>query len=218
MGIKSGMTAKIAEKVKKDYPYSKNDLYAVFIEKNLRFVKFNGFVSMITQHSWMFQSSYLRLRDMILNNCLCNLVHLGAHAFDEIGGEVVQTCSFVINKRYCPMFTGNYVRVVGGENECDKKKLFFSTQNHFTADTEQFKQIEKHIISYWLGESYYKLFKLKTVGDYGVTFQGIITGKTEEYLRMWFEPLFKKVHFHEEQPSILKTINAYFPYNKGGYI
>ena len=216
MGIKSGMTIKISEKVKKDYPKSKSDLYAVFIEKNIRSAKANGFISMITQHSWMFQSSYSKLRDIVLMNCPVSLIHLGARAFDEIGGEVVQTCSFIIKKHCIPSYNGRYIRLIGGESERDKEQLFYNKQNYFSASVKQFERIDDHVLSYWLGDNYYNLFSLKRVGDYGMTFQGIITGQTEKYLRLWFEPSLERIVFGENQSRVLCDIDAYYPYNKGG--
>jgi hypothetical protein len=74
---------------------SKSDLFATFIESCLYRTKNTGITAMITQHAWMFLSSYEKLREKLLHKKLINLVHLGSHAFDEINGEVVQTSSFV---------------------------------------------------------------------------------------------------------------------------
>ena len=81
--------------VKENYPNSKIDLYSVFIEKCHRMTKNNGYQSMITMHSWMFLTSFEKLRENFSEIYLVNMVHLGARAFEEIGGEVVQTTSFV---------------------------------------------------------------------------------------------------------------------------
>jgi len=99
MGAK-GMNKELSDFVKKRYPDSKSDLFAVFMERSLEFTKPKGFMSMINQHSWMFLSSYEKLRKKIISNHhIDTLVHLGARAFEEIGGEVVQSVAFVIQKR-----------------------------------------------------------------------------------------------------------------------
>ena len=85
--------------LKTHYPDSKSDLFAVFIERGLEFTKEKGFLAMITMQSWMFLSSYEKLRIKLLkNHKIDTLVHLGTRAFEEIGGEVVQTVAFVIQK------------------------------------------------------------------------------------------------------------------------
>ena len=89
------ISVKLSEYVKKNYPDSKTDLFAVFIEKGKLLTKHNGYQSMITQHAWMFLSSYERLRKKIYKIRIENMIHLGSHAFDELPGEVVQTTSFV---------------------------------------------------------------------------------------------------------------------------
>lgn len=94
-----GMNKELSDFVKDRYPDSKSDLFAVFMERTLELTKEHGFMSMINQHSWMFLSSYEKLREkMIKNHHIDTMVHLGARAFEEIGGEVVQSVAFVLEK------------------------------------------------------------------------------------------------------------------------
>jgi len=98
MGSK-GMNKELSDFVKKNYKDSKSDLFAVFMERTLELTKPHGFMSMINQHSWMFLSSYEKLRIKIIENQrIDTMVHLGARAFEEIGGEVVQSVAFVLEK------------------------------------------------------------------------------------------------------------------------
>lgn len=91
----SGMGLKLSEFVKKNYKDSKADLFAVFMEKCLDFNKRNMWTAMITMHSWMFLSSFETLRKKVIETTdIDTLVHLGARAFEEIGGEVVQTVAW----------------------------------------------------------------------------------------------------------------------------
>ena len=94
----SGMNAKLSDYVKKNYPDSKSDLFAVFIERCLQIAKKDAYTAMITQHAFMFLSSYEKLRGKLLHTNFINMAHLGARAFEEIGGEVVQTTSFIMRK------------------------------------------------------------------------------------------------------------------------
>ena len=105
----------------KCYPDSKTDMFAMFMETD--FVRKNGFLSMINMHSWMFLSSYEKLRKKIIQQkCIVNMIHLGAHAFETIGGEVVQTTSFVIRNCFIPS-NGVYFRLV---DEKDKEAAFLA--------------------------------------------------------------------------------------------
>ena len=98
MGSK-GMNKELGDFVKKHYPDSKSDLFAVFMERTLEMTKPHGFMAMINQHSWMFLSSYEKLRKKLIeHHCIDTLVHLGPRAFEEIGGEVVQSVAFVLEK------------------------------------------------------------------------------------------------------------------------
>ena len=102
----AGMGAKLLEFVKKEYPDSKSDLFAVFIERCGMLTKRGGYQSMITQHAWMFLSGYERLRVKALASDIVNMAHLGPRAFEDIAGEVVQTASFVFRRTNIPTYAG----------------------------------------------------------------------------------------------------------------
>lgn len=98
---------KVNDYVKKSYSNEKADMYAVFIKKCNEMIKPYCFQAMITQHGWMFLSTFEKMRMSLLENDIVNMAHLGARAFEEIGGEVVQTTSFVIRKsNYCEFMYG----------------------------------------------------------------------------------------------------------------
>lgn len=100
MAVSNGDAA-LNKYIKDNYPDSKGDLFAAFIERCGRFARQNGYQAMITQHAWMFLSSFEKLRTKLLQSAdIVNMAHLGARAFDEIGGEVVQTTSFVLRRTY----------------------------------------------------------------------------------------------------------------------
>ena len=94
------MSVKMTQYVQKNYSIEKYDLYAVFIKRCRMFTKENGYLSMITQQAWLFLSSFERFREDLKNNIIINLIQLGAHAFEEIGGEVVQTVCFTLKNIY----------------------------------------------------------------------------------------------------------------------
>lgn len=124
MGSK-GMNADLKEFAKKQFPNSKSDLFAIFIERNLDLTKESGVVAMITMQSWMFLSSYESLRTRILNqHTILSMAHLGARAFDSIGGEVVSTTAFVLGNFHLSSYQGAYLRLVDGNSEAEKAAMF----------------------------------------------------------------------------------------------
>lgn len=116
----SGMNAKLSEYVKANYKDSKNDLFAVFIEKCGHMLKAGGLQGMITQHAWMFLSSFEKLRVKMQQKMIVNMAHLGARAFEEIGGEMVQTTSFVMCNSQVDGYRGSYVRLVSQNSQNQK--------------------------------------------------------------------------------------------------
>ncbi|MCF5096845.1 BREX-1 system adenine-specific DNA-methyltransferase PglX, partial [Pseudomonas gessardii] len=108
-----GMNARLGAWARENYPRSKSDLFAMFIERNLDLVMPAGTVAMITMQSWMFLSSFESLRARILGqHTILSMAHMGARAFDSIGGEVVSTTAFVLENQHKPEYKGAYVRLV----------------------------------------------------------------------------------------------------------
>ncbi len=136
----SGMSPKLSEFVKKYYPDSKSDLFAVFIEKCGAITKKNGFQAMITQHAWMFLSSFEKLRVKLQKMNFVSMAHLGARAFEEIGGEVVQTTSFVIFKNSVTDYKGIYCRLIEPTSQKGKEDLFLSGGSRFISKQNDFKK------------------------------------------------------------------------------
>lgn len=117
-----GMNARLSAWAKDNYPDSKSDLFAMFIERNLNLVVKKGSVGMITMQSWMFLSSFEKLRMSILDkHTILSMAHLGARAFDSIGGEVVSTTAFVLENAHHPNYKGAYIRLVDGNSEAEKQ-------------------------------------------------------------------------------------------------
>ena len=136
MGV-SGMGAKLSKYVKDNYPDSKSDLFAVFIEKCGGMVKKNGYYAMITQHSWMFLAVYENLRRNVLYDDIVNMLHLGTRAFEEIGGEVVQTTAYVCMHRNFGEYLGKYYRLVDELSQKRKRNCFFKAKKYLFNAKEQ---------------------------------------------------------------------------------
>lgn len=214
----SGMSAKLSDYVKKNYPDSKSDLFAVFIEVCGKMLKANGLQGMITQHAWMFLSSFEKLRKKILDKDIINMVHLGARAFEEIGGEVVQTTSFAIRKSYVTDYNGVYCRLIEPTTQQGKEDMFLVGENRYSVDQSNFSKIPGSPVAYWVSENLIENFSngidLKTKGD---TRQGMATSDNKRFLRLWYEVAYPRIGFNYSNASeAQKSYKKWFPYNKGG--
>ena len=184
----SGMSAKLTDFVKKNYPDSKADLFAVFIEKCGQMAKRNGYQAMITQHSWMFLSSFEKLRTKLLSVDIVNMAHLGARAFEEIGGEVVQTTSFVFRKSHITDYKGEYCRLIEPTSQQGKEDMFLSCENRYTADQSNFLKIPGSAVAYWVSEAMLSIFaECDRMGAFAEGRKGLVTGNDDLYLKLWHE-------------------------------
>ena len=212
-----GMSAKLSNYIRKNYSDAKSDLFAVFIEKCQSITSKNGYQAMITQHSWMFLSSFEKLRVKILETDIVNMVHLGARAFEEIGGEVVQTTSFVIHKNHIVDYKGKYCRLIEPTTQQGKEKLFLEKEKRYEAEQSDFSKIPGRPVAYWVSQNIFSLFTQKCVRDYAEPRHGMSTGNNDLCLKLWFEIDNKNVCW---DASNLKEFDdsgrKYAPYKKGG--
>ena len=214
----SGMNARLSDYVKKVYPDSKSDFFAVFIERCAQMDKRGGYQAMITQHAWMFLSSFEKLRAKLQLIDTVNMAHLGARGFDEIGGEVVQTTSFVMRSSHTKGYKGTYCRLIDGDSEKAKVQMFVSGENRYVAEQDNFSKIPGEPIVYWIGNHVRECYKYPPISSIAKPCKGIDTGSNDRFLRLWYEIEVHKLSLPSSIP--LKT-NVYatkkwFPYNKGG--
>lgn len=214
----SGLSVKMSDYVNRNYPDSKSDLFAVFIEKCGELLKLTGYQAMITQHAWMFLSSYEKLRGKLIHRDTINMAHLGARAFEEIGGEVVQTTAFVLSKRNTTNFEATYVRLVDYNSQQAKEEAFLSGSNRHTAKKESFQKIPSFPVAYWVSEAMLKAFERgNSIESYSTPRQGMGTGDNNRFLRIWWEVEQYKMGYGLRTLEEADTSNLkWFPYNKGG--
>lgn len=213
MGM-SGMNSKLSKYVKDNFETSKADLFACFIEKCKQMLSINGYQAMITQHGWMFLGGYEKLRKSILEETtIINLLHLGARAFDEIAGEVVQTCAYVLRRDVGKNNKSSYVRLLDPVGEKEKETAYIlakSNQNYYELSSEKFEMIPTNVIAYWLSDNVFNVFESGRLSDYADACKGLDTGENDRFLRMWYELIDTKITFTSDKNR------KWFPYNKGG--
>ena len=210
----SGMNAVLSDYVKRNYPDSKSDLFACFMEKCGQLVKMNGLYAMITQHAWMFLSSYEKLREKLRMRSIVDMAHLGARAFDEIGGEVVQTTAFVSCGRRVADFKGTYVRLVDIVGEWEKEAEYRSGNHRYIAKQENFSKIPGSPVAYWVSENFVNIFDFPHLKDISRARRGLETGNNEKFLRLWHEVFYPNISFGCD--DIKSFSKKWLPHNKGG--
>lgn len=206
------------------YPDSRRDLFAAFMEID-HYLKDDSFYASINQHSWMFLSSFEKLREKVVQHKqIDSMLHLGPRAFEEIGGEVVQSTTFVLRNRRIPSDKGVYLRLVDeGTAEEKKAKTIEGVQHpsvfyRYTFQQDGFNRIPGSPIAYWVTDTYLDIFRTHPpLGDFAEPRQGIATSKNDTYLRNWYEIDFNKMGLHFQSIEEAHQSNKrWFPYNKGG--
>lgn len=207
---------KLADYIKTNYADSKNDLFAVFMEVCHKMNAENGYQAMITQHAWMFLSSFEKLRTKIQKLDIVNMVHLGARAFEEIAGEVVQTTSFILANKHVDGYKGTYCRLVEPTTQQGKEEMFLSQENRYVACSDNFAKIPGAPVAYWVSENGNSLFKEENRYS-GETKKGVLTGNNDLFLRLWHEVKKEKIGFKcNNYDDIIQLAKKWFPVTSGG--
>ena len=201
---------KLADYIKTNYPDSKNDLFAVFMEVCHKMNVKNGYQAMITQHAWMFLSSFEKLRAKIQKLDIVDMAHLGARAFEEIAGEVVQTTSFILANKHVDGYKGTYCRLVEPTTQQGKEEMFLSQENRYIACSDNFAKIPGAPVAYWVSEKLANAFSSSLLYKYAACCTGMQTGNNDAYVRCWYE-------VNISETTIINRESAkYQKYNCGG--
>lgn len=206
------MNAALSNYVKKNYEEGKADLFSVFMQMAEERLAENGKYGMIDMQSWMFLSSFEKLRTHLLETLqIDSMLHLGPRTFDELSGEVVQNTAFVVTK-HTPYTTGTYFRLVDGKNCGDKERMFLTGENGYPHVSQQnFEKIPGCPIGYWVSERMIEAFvEYLPLSSLATTRIGLVTGDNPHYLRFWREVSMKKLSFTANN-SI-----RWYPLSKGG--
>lgn len=198
----------LSQYVKKNYKEGKTDLFSVFMLLAIDRLKQDGKYGMINMQSWMFLSSFEKLRNRLLNeNRIDNMLHLGPHTFDELSGEVVQNTAFVVTKATPNDIGGTYFRLVDGINCSHKEDIFLAA--NFTACTtsgvryrfdnvsqKDFEKIPGCPIGYWVSPKIQEVFT-----------SNLALSEVSQ----------SRIGFGcENAASAARSQKKWFPYNKGG--
>ena len=205
--------------LKEHFPDTKSDLFACFIERGFTLAKDAGHNAMVTMQSWMFLSSFEKMRGrMLREKTILTMAHLGARAFGSISGEVVQTTVFVLKNRPPHGYKPAFFRLLDG-GEAEKRMALANGENRCdTTAQDEFKKIPGSPVVYWVSEQFRQAFTNGTaLKHYAEVKHGLSTGKNEAVVRLWAE-----ISQHDFGPRFVTDAEAkssgkkWFPYNKGG--
>ena len=212
----SGMNNKLRKYVKKHFPNTKSDMYAVFIEALNKMQKINALLSMITMQTWMFIGSYEKFRINFLHeSAITSLLQLGIKAFEEIGNDVVQTVAFCTRKSTLQNYIGCYHKLTTHNRE-EKISFFFKREKQYYTKQSEYYLVDGCPIAYWISNELANIFATeKKVGELADAKIGIQTGNNEMFVRFWTEVDRRKIYYSSKKPEEFDTYK-WFPYTKGG--
>ncbi len=208
--------------VKENYPDVKSDLCTCFIERVLSLTDRSGFAGLATSNSWMFLSSYEKLRQKIVNeNTIDSLVQLSVHGFHGIAAQV---CTFVLRNKHVAGYRGGYVRLNDFDHwTLQEGKTLEAIKNpdcgwFYRRDADTFKQIPGTPIAYWTGEAAISAYRrFPELGKRIITREGMATADNDRFVHFWWECPYSSIGFGASAPKDeIALSHRWFPYQKGG--
>ena len=212
------MNVVLSNYVKKNYEAGKADLFSVFMQVAEERLAENGKYGMINMQSWMFLSSFEKLRTHLLETLqIDSMLHLGPRTFDELSGEVVQNTAFVVT-HHTPYTTGTYFRLVDGKSCGDKERMFLAGENGYPHVSQQnFEKIPGCPIGYWVSEKMIEVINEASPIDNNFKCrEGLHTTDNKKYVRLWHEVAFSKIACNCHNYDDVDENGIWVPYNKGG--
>ena len=213
-----GMNGFVKKFSKEYYPSSKSDLFSCFIERGYSLASGRGYNAMVTMQSWMFLSSFEKMRKYMINDkTIATMAHLGARAFGSISGEVVQTTAFVLRNLQLSNYKPVFNRLLNGD-ELEKRKALIGGEQRFeSVSQDEFKKIPGSPIGYWLSRGVIDTFIGIKISDIGKTRVGCQTSDNNRFLRLWHEiSKGKTCASASTRDESTASKGKWFPYNKGG--
>lgn len=209
-----GMTASLKDFAKKNYPDSCSDLFSMFLEQSLYFLKVSGYSAQINLQVWMFLSSYDSFRKLLLDNTtIINLLHIGYNSFPSLNSKVVQCVATILANNKIHNYLNTFSDLNSAPASSDKNIIFQSSRKDYSLSQEKLRLIPGSTFSYWAPNNIINLFRdndsLSVKADLR---SGISTGDNELFYRSWFEVNTTKVALDDA----LEDNKKWYPTIRGG--
>ncbi|MEN5018179.1 BREX-1 system adenine-specific DNA-methyltransferase PglX [Erwinia sp. Eh17-17] len=215
-----GMNGELKDFAKNNFPESKSDLFAMFMQHAFSLLKENGFNAQVNMQTWMFLSGFEKLRtSLIKDKNIISLAHFGSRAFETISGEIVQTCAWIMQNNKHNGFLSDFFGLLDGNSQQKKENLLRGVKKYTIDATDFFTVIPGSPVAYWISNDYYNIFKVSgKLSDKSIIRAGMATGDNDSHIRLWFEIDHKKSYFNATNRDDIwqKPLKKWVPFNKGG--
>lgn len=212
----SGMNTTLSTYVKKNFPDSKSDLFACFIEKGIHLSKAGGYNCMVTMQSWMFLSSFEKMREkMLAQYTITNLMHME----NMVMGIAFGTAVSIFRKNFLRGYKGTYNQIKLQDVENGEPTIFPVMSNRFAqVSSTNFSKIPGSPVAYWVSENFVRAFeKGKTLRELSNIPKGLSTGSVDTFMRFWYEVVIDRIDYNSTSCDVSKSRGyKWFPYAKGG--
>ena len=216
----------LSKYVKDNYEEGKSDLFSVFMQMGMERLAPNGKMAQINMQSWMFLSSFEKLRKQFLSHYnIDNMLHLGPRTFDELSGEVVQNTAFVLSKHEPVEQGGVYYRLVDGKNCADKEQLFLSHIHgnedgnriyYPNVEQKNFEKIPGCPIGYWVTLTFAETLQLANLGQVAHPRRTIQCGDVVKYIHLWTEVGTSDIEQSVDIDVLKSSTKHWFKFTNGG--
>ena len=192
----TNMNAELKAYLEKNYPMTKADLFAVFMEKMMEMVQDNARMGCITMESWMFLSSYEKMRHYILDKySVVSLGHFGWH----IIGIAFGTAMLVLEKsKNIKLGEYSYLTINDINRDINEPFVFPKKDNGRYAyiPQDQFDKIPGSPIAYWVSDKIRDIFeKCSKLENFFEIKEGIKTADNERFVREWWTINNKDIYY-----------------------
>lgn len=221
MGVKL-MNSELKTYVKAEYPSSAENLCGCFIERGFSLATSGGVLTLVGLQNWMFQSSFWRLRQLLLSEgCLTTLVQIGFNSFPSMNSKVALAAAFCVKKTPLASYVGSYLNCNDAPHAADKRLVFEDKLRRgkcFLRSSDSFQTVPGAPISYWTSVEVRRAFSQgNPIASVAQARQGLSTSDNERFVRTWHEVDIRDIRFslaRDRTPDAPEQ--RWVPYNKGG--
>lgn len=208
------------------YPDSKTDLFAMFIERSFSLTLVYGYSGIVTMQSWMFLSSYTRLREKLLQEqTIVAMTHMG----NNVMGIAFGTAATVWVNNYFKNYAGRFCFVSNGdldESGCpkafppdnDRNRESHCSDLMFLVYADDLKKVPTNPIAYWVSPRVRTIFESSiSLAEICEVALGMTSSDNDRFIRRWTEVSWAAIGLLcASQEEALASQKKWFPYNKGG--
>ncbi|MEZ8353185.1 BREX-1 system adenine-specific DNA-methyltransferase PglX [Vibrio sp. 10N.222.54.F12] len=216
MGSK-GMNTTLKVFAKDNYQNSRFDLFSMFIERSFKWLRPHGYNSMVTMQSWMFLSSFEKMReDLLKHSTIETMIHMGNGVMKIAFG----TNATIFKNHHIERYNTSFSYCENKDIGKNGKPIQFPIINERlkSASSDDFKKLPGTPISYWFSQNIHQIFNdNKILKDLYHPRQGNTTTNNDLFVRTWWELDTQKIGFtHSSSEQLLHNKTKWVPYNKGG--